>query len=157
MAFYFGSEDGSARTASDASDVGGSGKSDYQYFKQRLHEEVLRSQRRQHAFTLLRIAIENSTRNPEELIAVIISAIREYDLVCHMQMGDYAIVLPETGEKYAEKIAGRIKQLIAERMNERALAELHDPRIGIACFPYDGTNAEDLLISAEQDLFHQRP
>jgi len=157
MAFYFGSEDGSDRTPEDSSDVGVPEKSDYQYFKQRLHEEVLRSQRRQHAFTLLRIAIENSTRNPEELIAVIISAIREYDLVCHMQSGDYAVVLPETGEKYAEKIAGRIKQTLTERAQERTVIELNDARIGIACFPYDGTNAEDLLISAEQDLFHQRP
>jgi hypothetical protein len=30
-----------------------------------------------------------------------------------------------------------------------------DPRIGIACSPHDGTNAEDLPVSAEQDVRHR--
>lgn len=154
MPIYFDAEDGNVHAGKNINGSSLSGKSDYHYFKRRLHEEVLRSQRRQHAFTLLRVAVESSFKTPEEMIALIISAVREYDLVCHLQLGDYAVVLPETGEKYAEKIASRIKQTISEHIAEH-LTGMRNTRIGIACFPYDGTNTEDLLDSAEQDLCHQ--
>jgi diguanylate cyclase with GGDEF domain len=121
--------------------------SGYQYFKQRLHEEVLRSQRRQHPFTLIRLALQSPTEHPVEQIARLLeSSVREYDLVCHVESNHFAIVLPETAQPFAPKIAARICRAVSENVPQG------NTRVGIAYFPSDGTNAEDLLDSAEQDL-----
>jgi GGDEF domain-containing protein len=119
----------------------------YQYFKQRLHEEVLRSQRRQHPFTLIRLALQLPAEHPSEEIArVLESSVREYDLVCHVQSNHFAIVLPETAHPFAPNIAARICRAVSEKVSQA------NAKFGIAYFPSDGTNAEDLLDYAELDL-----
>ena len=61
-------------------------------------------------------------------------------------------MLPETDERYAERIAERLKKSMETRSEEESMPSRMVASIGIACFPHDGANAEDLLESAEQDL-----
>jgi GGDEF domain-containing protein len=158
MAFFFDSDEKQLRPKNYSPLSESQIRKDYQYFKERLHQEILRSQRRHHPFTLMRVAIDSSPAEtvPDSDVGNLVEEnIREYDVFCHVQAAEFAIVLPETNEKYAEKIAERIRQkIVKSKQNLGPLSSA--PSIGIACFPYDGTNAEDLLESAEQDLDHQR-
>jgi hypothetical protein len=135
------------RSFSGSMDGGG-----YKDFRKRLHEEILRSQRCTHTFTLMRVNVDNVPETPPKGFQdVLKSAIREYDLLCVMKPTEYFFAFPETNEKNAELIADRIRHRVS---NQRWLEGTMSLRanIGIACFPHDGTNTEDLLLSAEQDL-----
>ena len=146
MAYLFDSNESDAENPGIPSEppVGMDG---YRYFKQRLHEEVLRSQRHQHAFTLIRLALQSTSEHSTDQIAKMLGAsVREYDLVCHLQSNHFAIALPETAHPFASKIAKRICRVVSEKIPQG------NTRIGIAYFPSDGTNAEDLLDCAESDL-----
>jgi hypothetical protein len=127
----------------------------YKDFRKRLHEEILRSQRCTHTFTLMRVNVDNVPEKPPKgLQDALKSAIREYDFLCAMKPSEYFFAFPETNEKNAEVIADRIRHRLSnQRWSDATLAL--EANIGIACFPHDGTNTEDLLFSAEQDLKHR--
>lgn len=154
MAFFFDSND--KDTEETSSPVAfHEPVEEFHHFRERLHQEVLRSQRKEHAFTVMRIALEpdRKTLAHDEMKRTLKATIREYDLLCSMNAGDYALVFPETGEQFADRIAARIRgEMVKSRPQSFEL--LTD--IGIACFPQDGANADDLLDSAEQDLRSQR-
>jgi diguanylate cyclase (GGDEF)-like protein len=133
-------------------------KKEFDSFKLRLHEEILRSQRRKYAFTLMRVEIDpHEDQKNEHVVAQAVaetlkSTIREYDVLCALQSDQFLIAFPETEEKCAEQIAGRIRQTLERKLWADAVDEACEANIGIACFPQDGANAEDLLTSAERDL-----
>ena len=130
-------------------------KREFEGFRVRLHEEILRSGRRKYSFALMRVAID--TRAGErgggaKVAQALKSTIREYDVLCALRADEYVIAFPETEEQQAEQIAGRIRQTMEQKAWAGAVDEAYEANIGIACFPQDGTNAEDLLQSAEHDL-----
>jgi GGDEF domain-containing protein len=45
-----------------------------------------------------------------------------------------------------------LKETVLRKLWANAVSDTLEPAIGIACFPKDGTTAEDLLKSAEQEL-----
>ena len=132
------------------------GRKEFENFKIRLHEEILRSQRRKYSFTLMRVAIEapqeERERRAQAFAHALKTTIREYDVLCALRPDEFVIAFPETEERYAEQIACRIRQTVEQKLWAEAVDEAHAANFGIACFPQDGTNAEDLLSSAEHDL-----
>lgn len=125
-------------------------KKQVDWFKLRLHEEILRSQRRKYPFTLIRLSIGHNKLNDEaRLENVLRSQIREYDFICLWKADEYLLAFPETGVQCAEVIAGRLRNAILSKEWSDAVSESIEANIGIACFPQDGMNAEDLLKSAE--------
>lgn len=125
----------------------------YGRFEERLREEVVRSKRKEHPFTVLRVSVDVPL--PAEGVEQMLkSSIRGYDLLWPLETSEFAIVLPETGEQNAEQIASRIKGKVSQKGKSETF--LLQTEIGIACYPHDGTSAEDLLESAEQDLMNQR-
>jgi len=130
----------------------------FKYFRKRLHEEILRSQRCLHTFTLMCLsvdAIENNNTD-EQLNTTLKGAIREYDLLCTIKPAEYFIAFPETNEHHAELIAERIRDRIHEEGWKEQMPISVEANIGIACFPHDGKTTEDLLLSAEHDLKQAR-
>jgi hypothetical protein len=128
-------------------------------FKIRLHEEILRSQRRNYPLCLIRVALEAAAPKDDrsnELVEFLRSSIREYDMVCSVKQDEFAVALPETNVKTAQRIASRLKDSLVRRIWADAVSEISLPTIGIACFPQDGTTAEDLLISAQHKLTQAR-
>jgi diguanylate cyclase (GGDEF)-like protein len=124
-------------------------------FKMRLHEEILRSQRRNYTFSIIRLAVgsEQKAKNESsEFLELLRSIIREYDIVCSVKQGEYAIAFPETSGETANQIAARLKESVLQKLWANAVSDALEPAIGIACFPKDGTTAEDLLKSAEREL-----
>ena len=106
----------------------------------------------------MRVAIDPTQQASErtvgsaELTVALKSAIREYDVLCALRADEFLIAFPETEEQQAEYIAGRIRQTVEQKVWAGAVDEAYQTNIGIACFPQDGTNEEDLLHSAEHDL-----
>jgi GGDEF domain-containing protein len=128
-------------------------------FKIRLHEEILRSQRRNYPLCLIRLALDAAAPQndrSEELVELLRSTIREYDMVCSLKQAEFAVAFPETTVKTAERIAARLKESLLRRVWADAVSEAAIPTVGIAVFPHDGTTAEDLLLSAELKLTHAR-
>ena len=128
-------------------------------FKIRLHEEILRSQRRNYPLCLIRLALDAAAPNTDrsdELVELLRSSIREYDMVCSLKQAEFAVAFPETSVKTAEQIAARLKESLLKKVWADAVTEVTTPTIGIACFPHDGTTAEDLLITAERKLTQAR-
>jgi diguanylate cyclase (GGDEF)-like protein len=134
-------------------------KKQLESFKIRLHEEILRSQRRNYPLCLIRVALNNAAPENDrssELVDLLRSSIREYDMVCSLKQDEFAVAFPETTVKTAEHIAARLKDSLLRRIWADAVSEITGPAVGIACFPFDGTTAEDLLHSAERKLIQAR-
>jgi diguanylate cyclase (GGDEF)-like protein len=129
-------------------------RDDYRYFRQRLHEEILRSQRCSHTLTLMRIFIDPADPDEvtDQLEPVLKSSIREYDLLCTVGGNDFFVAFPETNERHAETIASRIRDRFRREHWKKGETLSLEASIGIACFPHDGNNTEDLMHSADQDL-----
>jgi diguanylate cyclase (GGDEF)-like protein len=128
-------------------------------FKLRLHEEILRSQRRNYTFSLIRLAVgseQNAKDESSEFLELLRSIIREYDILCSVKQGEYAIAFPETTGETANQIAARLKESVLQKFWAKTVSDALEPLIGIACFPKDGTTAEDLLKSAERELYGAR-
>lgn len=130
----------------------------YGQFQERLREEVGRALRKEHPFTVMRVSVDQpvpvETPESSHIEQLLKASIRHYDLLCPLETSQFAIVFPETGEEYAELIANRIRGKVSQKGKSETF--LLETEIGIACFPHDGENAEDLLESAEQDLISQR-
>ena len=160
MAYFFDQDEREARTGEKRSsepDFSPS-KKDFESFRIRLHQEILRSGRHKYSFALMRVAIDSPeqapqrTFTPAEIAMALKSAIREYDVLCALRADEFLIAFPETEEQQVEQIAGRIRQTVEQKVWAGAVDEAYQANIGIACFPQDGTNEEDLLHSAEHDL-----
>ncbi len=153
MVYFFDSKEETTDQRSEANPIGAASSplDHYSSYKLRLHEEVLRSQRHDHPFALIYVAINRpGGDSPEEWERLLRSNIREYDIICPVKPEEFLITLPEIGERHAEKVAQRLGAVVT-----RKNAEVRTD-IAMACFPQDGRNAEDLLLSIEQDLKQAR-
>lgn len=155
MAYFFDHEQGEPRSGAKSAEPDFSAnRRDFDTFRVRLHEEILRSGRRKYSFALMRVAIDSHQQELQRagVVEALKSTIREYDVLCALRPDEYVIAFPETEEQQAEHIAGRIRQTVEQKFWAGAVDAAYEANIGIACFPQDGTNAEDLLQSAEHDL-----
>lgn len=74
---------------------------------------------------------------------------RSIDTAARYGGDEFALVLPETDERAAQEVAGRIC--------ERLAADLHGPRlsvsVGVAIYPQGGAKIEQLLAGADEALY----
>lgn len=156
--FYDSNESAVAKQSSDLSSPGHEPLNAHQHFTNRLGEEILRSRRQDHPFTVMRIVVDSTDEHLSPKTQVenaLRSSIRGYDVLYTMQRGEFAIVFPETSGRFAQKIADRIRDNVNGKGRWTGPI-LVQTSIGVACFPEDGTNPEDLLKSAEQSLEQDR-
>lgn len=159
MAYFFDHDEGGVRGGEEGYSEPdfADNKKELESFRIRLHEEILRSQRRHYSITLMRVAVDSPHHELQRTGATILaetlkSTIREYDVLCALRADEFLIAFPETEERDAEQIASRIRQTVEQKVWAGAVEEAYEANIGIACFPQDGTNEEDLLHSAEHEL-----
>jgi diguanylate cyclase (GGDEF)-like protein len=137
-------------------------------FDVRMREEINRSSRFGHAFSLLLLDIDQFKRFNDEfghpqgdavlraLGALMRSMSREGDVPCRIGGEEFAFILPETGK--AEGLA------FAERMRRGVEATIMAPdgqrpitiSLGLAAFPEDGKSPEDLLRAADEALYESK-
>jgi diguanylate cyclase (GGDEF)-like protein len=72
------------------------------------------------------------------------SAVRPTDAIGRLGGDEFALLLPETARGGAEEVAFRLRTQISERIGLT---------IGLACFPEDGADLEELYRAADRELY----
>jgi len=137
-------------------------------FDVRMREELNRSNRFGHAFSLLLLDIDAfKTFNDEfghpqgdvvlrDLGALMRSMSREGDVPCRIGGEEFAFILPETAKgdamAFAERIRRGVEGSIMAPAGKRALTV----SIGLAAFPDDGKNQDELLRAADEALYQSK-
>ncbi|HEV8310586.1 MAG TPA: GGDEF domain-containing protein [Methylomirabilota bacterium] len=137
-------------------------------FDVRMREEINRSTRFGHAFSLLLLDIDLFKKFNDEyghpqgnvvlrgLGSLMRSMSREGDVPCRIGGEEFAFILPETVKPDAT--------LFAERMRRGVEATIKTPEgehsvtvsIGLAAFPEDGKSPEDLERAADEALYESK-
>jgi diguanylate cyclase (GGDEF)-like protein len=85
--------------------------------------------------------------------------VRETDLVARYGGEEFTIVLSNTGRKEALQIAERIRRAV-ENLALSELPDLAPPVVtvsmGLACVPEEGTDAPEILMSADDFLYQAK-
>ncbi|HEX6305557.1 MAG TPA: diguanylate cyclase [Anaerolineales bacterium] len=136
----------------------------------RLEEEIQRASRYKHSLSLLMIDLNNfKTVNDTfghpvgDRVLIKVSqclrqAVREVDFICRYGGDEFVIVLPETDAITSGKLAQRLAHILSE-------CPLDLPEgppvaitlcIGMAVFPSDGLNGDDLITAADQALYRSK-
>lgn len=141
------------------------GVGNYRALHERLSEEISRHGRRSREFALVLLDLDGFKQINEEhghlegdrLLAEIGRAleeeVRREDSVFRQGGDEFAVIAPETGTEEAEEVAARLCGRIRQRGFGNDEARPVSAAAGIALFPADGGSGEELLSSADLDLF----
>jgi diguanylate cyclase (GGDEF)-like protein len=137
-------------------------------FDLRLREEISRSSRFGHTFSLLMIDIDGFKKFNDEfghpkgdsvlraLGALMRSASREGDVPCRVGGEEFAFILPETGKAdglvFAERFRRRVESSV---MAPDSLSPI-TVSIGLAAFPADGRNPDEIVWAADEALYESK-
>gem|GEM_PF-1129072 len=141
------------------------------YFQDQLSREIYRSARYGSEFSLVMIDVDhfkdfNDTHGHlvgnealKHLAHILISAVRESDIISRYGGEEFAVILPETYKEEAYHFSERFRKKI-----EATPLNLPDIKrkigitvsIGIASFPVDGKTAEQVFISADSALYNAK-
>ncbi len=142
----------------------------HRVFQERIKEEILRASRYKRTLFLLMADIDhfkkvNDTYGHQvgdmvlKTVAEIIKKnVRQLDFPARYGGEEFALILPETDCDNAYKVGERIRKAVEEHE-----FRLEDGRtfsvtisIGIACFPFDSKDREELVKKADQALYHAK-
>jgi diguanylate cyclase (GGDEF)-like protein len=137
-------------------------------FDLRLREEISRSSRFGHTFSLLMIDIDGFKKFNDEfghpkgdsvlraLGALMRSASREGDVPCRVGGEEFAFILPETGKAdglvFAERFRRRVESSVMapDSLNPITVS------IGLAAFSADGRNPDEIVWAADEALYESK-
>jgi GGDEF domain-containing protein/ActR/RegA family two-component response regulator len=125
----------------------------FAYFVDIAGREIDKARRYGRRFALATVAIdETSTSAPTDLAEVILSAVRDTDVLARVDEQEFYLLMPETGGVGAQSCRRRVLQAAAARASRGGLggdlpAGL---TIGVATYPHDGTDLSRLLRAAKR-------
>lgn len=131
-------------------------------FDTRLTQEVERCRRYGGQVALVLIDLDDfkeyndrhGHRHGDQLLATLgrclAGAVREPDVVCRYGGEEFALILPETGEDGAVRLALRLRDRVHEEVRGVTFSA------GIAVFPGDAATAHDLVDTADRALYHAK-
>jgi len=77
---------------------------------------------------------------------------REIDVAARYGGDEFVLILPETNTQSA--------LLVAQRVSDRLRNETEDPPLsvstGVALYPFDGQNLDELLVAADRSLYRDK-
>ncbi|MGD2295263.1 MAG: GGDEF domain-containing protein, partial [Candidatus Aminicenantes bacterium] len=139
------------------------------YIKERLKQELYRSQRYRHTMSVLMIDIDNfksindSNSHPlgdrvlRTVSMLMQQNLRPSDIIGRYGGEEFFVILPQTSSENARLVAERIRRVIETHdfklfpsKNRSAAVTLS---IGICSYPDDGINSEDILACADESLY----
>lgn len=139
----------------------------YRYFTERLNQELELAKRLHHFLSLIIIDIDhfkdfNDTYGHpvgdlalKEAAAIFRLNIRDKDILCRYGGEEFLILLPGTGIDEAFKCAERIRKSVQHHIIK--IDEVQSVHItisgGVACYPLDAANGEQLLRIADEVLY----
>jgi diguanylate cyclase (GGDEF)-like protein len=137
-------------------------------FDVRIREEINRSTRFGHSFSLLLLDLDYFKKFNDEfghpqgdavlrgLGALMRSMCREGDVPCRVGGEEFAFILPETGKAdglaFAERMRRGVELTIKCPDNSRPITI----SIGLAAFPEDGKSPEDLFRASDEALYESK-
>ena len=143
----------------------------HRYFQERLKQEVGASKRYSHSTSLMLLDLDHfktyndTLGHPQgdlllrEVATLLRSTAREVDLVARYGGDEFAIAMPRTSKGSAVVLAERIRAVIAGGAFED-ISSMPEGRvtvsIGVATFPEDGSDNNELLQSADDALYHSK-
>ena len=136
-------------------------------FQKRLRDEAIRASRYGKEFSLLMLDIDffkvfNDTHGHPvgdsilmEIAGVLEECIREVDIASRYGGEEFTLILPETYGEQAEAVAERIRKGVSEKsfMTPTGYPAHLSVSIGIASFPRDTNDPDDLIRKADQALY----
>ena len=140
----------------------------YRFFKEMLKHEVDRHLRYNRSLSLLMIDIDDFKRINDsyghlvgdqvlkQIADLLKKSIRSHDLVARYGGEEFAVILPETMEEEAIKVGERIVTTIRDHqfnLIEGSSAERLSVTVGLASFPKDAEEAEQLVENSDQALY----
>ena len=80
------------------------------------------------------------------------ASVREVDTVARLGSDEFALLIHQADARGAEQAAQRVQEAMAQPFNFDTLSFTVTCSIGIALFPSDGSNADELMTSAERAM-----
>jgi diguanylate cyclase (GGDEF)-like protein len=137
-------------------------------FDLRLREEISRSGRFGHPFSLLAIDIDEFKKFNDQfghpkgdsvlraLGTLMRSASRGGDVPCRVGGEEFAFILPETsktdGIVFAERFRRRVESSVMAPDSEKPITV----SIGLAAFPHDGRSPDEIVWAADEALYQSK-
>lgn len=137
-------------------------------FDVRIREEINRSTRFGHAFSLLFLDIDGFKKFNDEfghpqgdavlraLGSLMRSMSREGDVPCRIGGEEFGCILPETGKADAMAFAERMRRGVEGTIMAPDGSRPITISIGLAAFPDDGKSPEDLVRAADEALYQSK-
>lgn len=135
-------------------------------FQEQLHSELLRTERHKRPMGVLMVDVDffkkvnDSMGHPagdellRRLAAVLSTDLRSTDMIARYGGEEFAVLLPETTKSEAMQVAERMRAAVEDRINTGTpWPNKVTVSIGVATFPEDGANAEDVLTAADQAMY----
>ncbi|MBF0532933.1 MAG: sensor domain-containing diguanylate cyclase, partial [Candidatus Omnitrophica bacterium] len=138
------------------------------YFQNKLYEEIEKARKNNSYLSLIMLDIDNfKTLNDtyghqngdivlKEMARICKESSRTMDHACRYGGEEFSMILPQTTKEQAYTIAERIRQRIAEYgFTDFSLYETVkiSVSIGIAAFPNDADNKQDLISQADRAMY----
>ena len=140
------------------------GLANYRRLSETLASEIKRSDRTARAFAVLIFDLNGMKRINDShghlagnralcrLADIFRFSCRSIDTAARYGGDEFAIILPETGAQEADAVGRRICERLALDREEPRLSV----SVGIAVYPENGTNIEDLFQSADRALYKMK-
>lgn len=124
----------------------------FAYFVDIAGREIDKARRYERRFALATIALdENATSAPTDLAEVILSAVRDTDVLARVDEHEFYLLMPETGGVGAQSCRRRILQSAAARAGRPGTSGVPPGvTIGVSTYPHDGTDLSKLLRAAKR-------
>ena len=125
----------------------------FAYFVDIAGREIDKARRYGRRFALATVALdENSPSAPTDLAEVILSAVRDTDVLARVDEQEFYLLMPETGGVGAQSCRRRVLQSAATRAGRGGVgSDLPSGlTIGVATYPHDGTDLSRLLRAAKR-------
>ncbi len=84
------------------------------------------------------------------------AACREYDYVGRMGGDEFVILLPGVKPADGDNKASHIKSVVAQISRDLFAEKILTASVGVAHFPIDGTDAEQLLAEADRNMYKEK-
>ncbi len=141
----------------------------YRYFQGRLTEEIHRAQMNHKVFSIILLDIDFFKRYNDEyghsagdlvlknIAGLMQDCVSPVDLTARYGGEEFIILLPNKSKEEAMATAERIRISIARnRISLRRIESSVTASMGVACYPKAGFTAEELIRTADQNLYEAK-